>query len=260
MHNCLFFILNIIISLSCILEANSYTYSAGSFCGNENIQTEEKQIFPPIFVGLGKDCKVAFFLRENQLRTDAYPFDWVLTLDDEKHANLIENDFAHFMDREHMLPNRMFVRNTLYRVDFWHDWPTLEFERFFSEVADKYHRRIKRFYELKNYAGKVFFFRTANNHAQKAQPIEKVGEFIYDSVHSDYPNIDCASATRLKQILDMKFPDLDFTLVILNLVEYSDPREDGISDLSDVLEFKVREKQMGEDFKQITNSLLETAK
>lgn len=115
-------------------------------------------------IPIGIDCSPTHFLRANDLRDEAYPFDWTVT-PLRSAIELIENDFEGFLEYENLefLPptNRLlFEENGVdlkisediitpvicrrYGILFPHDFSKLG-EADYTKVKLKYKRRIERF-------------------------------------------------------------------------------------------------------------------
>lgn len=132
-------------------------------------------------INLGAGCQTALQLNKHNLRHEAFPFDWVLTLDFDKVIMAIANNFAYYMDKEYLLHQGYRIYNTFYSFAFLHDFPTYEthveeykkldnkkfyngsiitnYVDFLPVIKDKYERRIKRFYATLNGSSFIMFFR-----------------------------------------------------------------------------------------------------
>ena len=202
-----------------------------------------------LYVSLGSYCEAAGSLRENKLRTEAFPFDWLLTFNQEKLISLLENDFSFFLEEKYLFrdPNRLSaVENSYYEMEFRHDFleeSGEEFKKNLQEIQEKYDRRIQRFRELKNHKGKVVFIRVAYD-LSHGGPVYWWQE-NYGSIHAE-------NAAILKCALDRFFSDLNFTLVIVNYVEENVPK---IKDIDGVLEFKIRKSHRTVDYMRMLGSL-----
>jgi|GEM_PF-1464423 hypothetical protein len=145
--------------------------------------------------------------RANGLRDAAFPFDWLTTCDVDKLILCLDENFEYFLDETYFIRELpIHLENVRYGCRFTHDWPYhgnhLDEERHKGQLAyikQKYARRIARFANLRNYKGKVFFMRTYN--------------FI-----ADYQN---QSSRKIRDALKRFFPDLNFTLVIVNWTDDS---------------------------------------
>lgn len=174
----------------------------------------EFDIHPPtqetLFVSLGSWCEVAAALIGSELRNAAYPFDHIISFDPEKLLDILNDDFAYFLDPNflQLAPNGPgFLLNDYYHLEFLHEGDFRQLSTMGNFQA-KYTRRINRFRELANYSGKVVFIRT-------------VYEYSMTDPHRHYfcPDnvvISDEYATRLYEVLKSRFPNLNFTLVILN--------------------------------------------
>ena len=207
-------------------------------------------LFPvknPIFVSLGNNCWTAQALQAYKLRECAFPFDWLFTLDDDGLNRAFDEDFAYFTDKNWFSPHNyssVSVENSHYGMIFTHDWPfsdiELTEERYLQHleiIKVKYQRRIERFRKLRNYKGKVFFFRTFSTHS------DVIGEYGWNA----------KKVRKLKASLDRYFPDLDFTLVILSC---SDPNISEVGEEKGVMEFKIKELYIQENYLNMFTQLL----
>ena len=150
-----------------------------------------------LLISLGSHCEVAWYLRENQKRTAAFPFDWLLTLDHQGFISLLENDFTLFMDQMYLQQHpRGNVIHTKYNIDFRHDWSATNFRDDFANIREKYERRIKRFQQLNEYRGKVYFVRSAFDLNLDAS---------LPTITSECERIDAAQAVAIRNILSQKF-------------------------------------------------------
>lgn len=165
-----------------------------------------------LFVSLGCLCRPAAILRECGLRKVAFPFDWNITVDNEKFAELIEDDFLYFLDENFLLthPNGSALINTYYHIEFVHDgdWLLHQKEASFLNFFSKYGRRIDRFRKLADYLGKVFFIRGAYINIMKDE--NRFFQF------PDCIEISECDAMMLSNALKKRFPALDFQLIIMN--------------------------------------------
>jgi len=176
------------------------------------ISTNYNSVKEPFFVSLGSHCYPALFLREFGLRRAAFPFDWCLTNNSEKFLEMIDTDFAHFMDDENFvalpLKNGTLV-HSYYNMQFVHEgtgWGGDDHYQRLQILKEKYQKRITRFRNLNKHKGKVFFVRAASSDAYR-------WEFPDPSNYE----ISEEYALRLSDSLKKLFPDLEFYLIILNL-------------------------------------------
>ena len=116
-----------------------------------------------IIYSIGRDCSCAMYLQKQGLRISSGPFDWLTNVNDIKdRLKIILNDFDNFLNLEDLkfLPKDPNVfndeacdyyenlRNGFY---YYHDFPkNVSLNDSFSQVKEKYDRRIRRFmYNLK---------------------------------------------------------------------------------------------------------------
>jgi len=162
----------------------------------------------PILVSLGNDCQPTLRLRQFRLRSIAYPLDWVKTNNFDGMCALLEEEFAHYLSPD-FLEYRSgddYVSNTRYGVQFFHDFPTHKNAKvaqdgenwgyiesnyldFLPQIRQKYAPRIKRFIDVLNGTNEVFFFRVGINDCQ---------------------------AKKFVNLLAKKYPQLNFTLIVLH--------------------------------------------
>lgn len=205
-------------------------------------------------VSLGSHCEIAMHLNENHLRKAAFPFDWLLTCNHDLFHKLLDDDFAFFLDEKYLIqhPNHPYViENCRYEIEFRHDGPFLDLQcdpiRYrvqLQEMDLKYERRINRFRELRSYQGKVFFIRAAYDLQNDPN--------LYWGIE-DIEQITTEQALEIKKTLDRYFPNLNFTLVILNYLQSNAPP---IQPIDNVLEFKINKYKKHEDYTRLFNFLI----
>ncbi len=196
----------------------------------------------PLFISIGCHCEAAVLLKENHLRKASYPFDWLITHNAGRIAELLDRDFEGFMDEIHCFHHPEYpdvFENAYYEIEWRHDYPKqarTPLAIHLDEIRPKYERRIDRFRALKGYPGKVFFVRTA-----------------YDAPHcgpniwmtEDNLRVSSADTRVLKEALTRFFPNLDFTLVVVN---YREDMMTPIDRMEGVVEFKIRKSHRHEDY------------
>lgn len=196
----------------------------------------------PLFVSLGSFCEVALRLRECGLREAAFPYDWLITKNHALLITMLDNDFQFFTDEEYFsqyAEHPIWVKNSYYEIYFIHDWPfpdtwtdPARYAQQLQEIKTKYERRITRFRNLRQFPNKVFFFRT--------------------SWFEETPYVTGQQAQELKVALDRYFPDLEFTLVIVNFTDSCPPTIDWING---VVDFKIRREFIFQDFQAMFRAL-----
>lgn len=189
----------------------------------ENIEAESSKDLTQtaLFVSLGSICAPATMTRHCNIRTASFPFDWIVSTDGEMFLELLSEDFSDFFNMEYLVRDDQFTHNihntpvngnvllnTYYHLEFLHEegnWKT-EFLPTMGKFKSRYQRRIKRFRGLRNYPGKVFFIRSA-------YPTPDPHRFFR---HEENITISEAYSFRLYDNLKQYFPDLNFTLIIMN--------------------------------------------
>src|SRR5579863_9702828 len=56
-------------------------------------------------VSLGSHCEIAIILRELGIRTAAYPFDWLVTINSEGICTALDEDFRDFINKFYLFHN-----------------------------------------------------------------------------------------------------------------------------------------------------------
>lgn len=203
----------------------------------------------PLFVSLGSHCEIAAYLRCLSLRKEAFPFDWLLTLNHQGFLTLLEDDCAELLNKKYLAlyPRNGLVPswkaiNSYYGVEFLHDWATADLEGEYPGIQEKYQRRITRFKKLDQEIGKVYFFRSPFDYA--IDPTFRAT--------SNYRQITSQQAKEIKKVLDKKFSHLNFQLVIINYAEEGTPP---IEKIDGVIEFKIRKTKKLEDYQNMFNIL-----
>lgn len=105
---------------------------------------------------LGSNCACALYLNKNNLRNTSGPLDWVVGLDFKQKIDLILNDFKEYCNLEDLeiitskneCNPHISCKNKKNGCYFFHDFPmNVPLETSYHQVAEKYERRIKRFYD-----------------------------------------------------------------------------------------------------------------
>lgn len=102
-------------------------------------------------ISLGSRCQIAVQIRKNNLRKEAFPFDWMITDNTEGLILLFEEDAKHLFDRKYMVFEEFAwgckVFHTRYQLDFVHEFRTPEewnSQVHFKTEKDKFFRRYWR--------------------------------------------------------------------------------------------------------------------
>lgn len=219
-----------------------------AFC-NEDAIEDLNRIESPLFISLGSHCGVAGGF--GIYRKTAFPFDWLLTTNHERFLAILEEDFQFFLDDRYFIRNSnfpTFVEHVHYAIQFRHEWlfpdnnlSTERYEQQIGMMKSKYTRRIERFRRIRNYQGKVFFFRAPYNRyyglGQVYTPalgVVNSNSFLDEETQV---KISFEQALALKRTLDQYFINTNFNLIIINYIEESTPSIEGIEG---VYEFKIR--------------------
>ena len=105
---------------------------------------------------IGASCHCASALRDNYLRLQSCPFDWLVEAPIEERADLIVNNFCNFFEKEDFQKvgesNKYnpcdIYKNIKTGITHQHDFKHgVDFEIAFKEAKEKYDRRIKKFYK-----------------------------------------------------------------------------------------------------------------
>lgn len=174
-----------------------------------------------VIVCLGADCQSLMHLRDYDLYQASFPIDWMVTRNTKDLIKLIENDFEHLVNFNHLTIRFKDGTNRLlhddYDIELPHildinKWGNSEFglrplkssdsvnENSLEEIQaikQKFDRRISRFHRLSQLQIPVYFFRFY------VEP--------EDSLYED--NL------KLFDVLLEKFPKLDFKLYVVNLFD-----------------------------------------
>lgn len=148
------------------------------------------------------------------MRKEAFPFDWIVSMDLEQIVKMLEDDFKYFLDNDHLSVHGIVgdipLRNIRYHLEFLHEgnWRRSHYASTMTKFKSKYERRIERFRQLNNYKGKVYFIREAYlSSLDDPHRVYKYEENI---------EISRAHANSLYEALKAYFTDLDFRLIVLN--------------------------------------------
>ncbi len=154
-------------------------------------------------VGLGFNCQVAHQLEHNKVRFFAYPFDWCQTPFDSLLA-FIANEGKDFLEwgnicalkPHHGDPTHLEVVDLVYGITTFHDFLTSPHLGNYAQVKSKYDKRTKRFFDLLKSNQRVLFIRQDLSKEQ--------AEYLDEVLHSTYPN-------------------LNYTLLVINATEEYKP-------------------------------------
>ncbi len=153
----------------------------------------------PLYISLGGACAPAINLRNLGLRTQAYPFDWIISPFESLYQALNE-DFKYFLEDTRIVPKKTGVIDH-YHFYFTHDWQKKslapdesiihpDWEKSLPAVKEKYQRRIDRFRKACRGSETVYFIRA---------------EYITQE-----------QAIKLRGLFRTKYPTLYFLLIVFN--------------------------------------------
>lgn len=168
-----------------------------------------KTTFSITVISLGGCCTAAGVIRDLGLRKAAYPFDWMFS-DFESVYKAIEDNFKHFLEPSSLRvseDNRVIV--DFYGLKYVHDFPTInhsaalqendihewaeiriDWKNFIDPIREKYIRRIERLKNIFTIVDHIFFLRYDGHPVTQEQ------------------------ATKLRDLLLTKYPEINFTLII----------------------------------------------
>ncbi len=177
----------------------------------ELTHNEEDTFSDPIIISLGFNCIVAGMLRNHNLRSSTFPFDWNRT-SFQGVCDLLQNDFFDLLNPEYLSFRITRILNTKYTFAFYHDFPADKsvgrndyvkenFLDYVSGVATKYKRRIDRLNKALNSGHAVYCIRlSSGTRPWKLDPLKQTPEEII----------------KLRDILLTKFPHSNITLVAVD--------------------------------------------
>ncbi|UAY71691.1 DUF1796 family putative cysteine peptidase [Bacillus paralicheniformis] len=168
---------------------------------------------------LGHLCLAAIQLRNNDLRPFAGPLDWVTTNSLSDLNRLLRNRFTGFMNSKNIRVigyntgekkeegSTIYVLDDFYNIGSVHDFDadqnTLDQLITYSEVMEKYNRRINRFLEKVSTGNRILFVRTEGEGSFKeAQELELV---LSDLVQHDF-NVLLVKHSKVNGIVEKNWP------------------------------------------------------
>jgi len=147
-----------------------------------------------MIIPIGVDCGLADVLKENNLRTYSFPFDWIVTYNGV--SKCIDDNFKFFVEPI----NNKFNKYDMY---FSHDFENLDL---LNDDKEKYIRRSKRLINiLKTTKEEITFFRkghACHHHSE------------HDGKYSDILN-DIDDTEKLDIILQNKYPQLKYKIIVV---------------------------------------------
>lgn len=189
-------------SLIFFIEAHATSVDWQQYYPNAQIEVASLANQSKMGISLGSNCNIASRFAEYQIRTFAFPFDWLITPAESLHA-LIENDFHDFLNLENFqIENEIVLIDTKYKLKFHHDMDATKWQSTnlglvpkhpdalndYEEMVHRYGRRIARFYAFLDSEIPIYLLR---RDITKEQAIE------------------------LQHLLKIKFPNSNLTIVCL---------------------------------------------
>lgn len=140
-----------------------------------------------IIIPIGVDCRITFALRDNQMRTCSWPFDWVVTYNGV--TDILKDNFANYLpkDKNLICNNTYFIHNT-----FPNDTETMQ-------------RRIQRFlYLLNTTKDEIIFFRSGHSIKHHKESLD-----FNVTLKNDLLDVE-----ELHDYLKTKYPHLKFKIIV----------------------------------------------
>jgi hypothetical protein len=173
----------------------------------------------PLFVSLGSDCLTASMIQHFGKRQTAFPFDWMLTLDEAGFLQILNTNFQDFTNKDylirHPITNAGLV-HSIYHVEFAHYWletyweNATQSEEELEKLQITFQRRIEKFRQLGSYKGSVVFIRAIGPSFKHKDLNPEIFWFGYS------PNTDEKEfSLNLNDALKKSFPTLDFKLIVV---------------------------------------------
>ncbi len=213
-----------LIAFCLIFTTSGYTKQ----CRDERLKVLFKQPF--VVVPLGVGCQLGMHLKDHDLYLASFPIDWMVTAHFPSFLQLLQDDFQHLIDfslleiRTKNGSKRVFHKKYeielphVLNTNLWHNsasglLPNSGDRSEITSITSKYNRRIRRYKKLGDFQVPVYFLRY---------------------------RISGEEAFVLCELLEEKFPTLDFKLVAINfsssegrlpscgriIFEYLDPEYD----------------------------------
>lgn len=170
------------------------------YCKTNNNVSSLRSLQNKKIISLGNACAPALHLRTLGIRTEAYPFDWIISHFDALYEALTSN-FTYFLTDIKLRKDGTGVYD-YYNFQFVHDFPTINtpkpnvlnsdfigastllsnWQDALSLVKEKYNRRINRFYTACQGKEQIFFFRDEDTTREQAMKLR-------DYFTTTYPNL-----------------------------------------------------------------------
>jgi len=167
-------------------------------------------------------------LRDLNLRQAAFPFDWMLSVDDSGLVELIDRNFQDFINDEYLIRSSITgdLMHSLYHIEFLYDheagkaFSEDEFQHELAKMREKYTRRIARLQQIENFEGKVFFIRflLPSRLYKKNYPDSFWFDYSHEKNEKDV-------AIELRDALKRRYPHLNFELILVSKTDMQEKME-----------------------------------
>lgn len=154
-----------------------------------------------LIFGIGENCDTSLILRHFELQLCSYPLDWVRGGTLANRIELLCSNFEDFFNKEDLKqvdnaknPDTNVYFNKKNNLHFVHDFLASEsFEKNYSDVKNKYQRRIERLFSKIEQSRKVLVVYIAKNaekseDSKKAENIESLIEKAQEKLAQKYKN------------------------------------------------------------------------
>ena len=146
-----------------------------------------------MIVSIGSDCHMTEFLKKNNLRSSAFPFDWIVSYNGV--SKCIEDNFNNFIPK-------YLNRINDYDMFFYHDFDGCNV----YDHISKYNRRIERFKNiLETTTEEITFCRKGHCPHHHNEHNEK-----YTNITDDIEDV-----YSLDDILQKKYPKLNYKIIVI---------------------------------------------
>ena len=178
-------------------------------------------------IPLGVNCAAAHFLRRQNLRKHAYPFDWivaplnsVLSIFKSSFPDIFSEGELHYLPPENRIlydddEGNLKISETMitpviskkYQLLFPHDFP-IDARQNLNTIKAKYQRRFERLKELLNSDKKVIFI--VNFGADEVNDWQ-INQYLMAGIK--YPDSNPDDVNQLNRFISTNHPNLDFKIM-----------------------------------------------
>lgn len=147
-----------------------------------------------MIIPIGVDCGMVDFLKDNNLRTCSFPFDWIVTYNGV--SKCIDDNFKFFVEPINNNFNK-------YDMHFSHDFKNIDL---LNDDKEKYIRRYKRLINILETSKEEIIF------CRKGHACHHHSE--HDGKYSEIIN-DIDDTEKLDIILQNKYPQLKYKIIVI---------------------------------------------